>query len=136
MKPEQAKNGFKRSQHLRSRAEFDAVYKAGFRQGSGPLLLFLLANDGKRTRFGISVSKKLGNAVRRNRVKRLLREAYRLQQHDLPRGFDWLVVVRPHGPLPLETYMKTLRNLATTLAARWERRPVEASDGPIPRDLA
>ena len=136
MKPEQAQNGFKRSQHLRSRAEFDAVYKAGFRQGSGPLLLFLLANDGKRTRFGISVSKKLGNAVRRNRVKRLLREAYRLQQHDLPQGFDWLVVVRPHGPLPLETYMKTLRNLTTTLAARWERRPVEASDGPIPRDLA
>lgn len=136
MKPERTKNGFKRSQHLRSRAEFDGVYKAGFRQGSGPLLLFLLANDGKRTRFGISVSKKLGNAVRRNRVKRLLREAYRLQQHDLPQGFDWLVVVRPHGPMPLESYMKTLRDLAATLAARWERRPVEAPDRPIQGDLA
>jgi ribonuclease P protein component len=130
------KQSFGKAQRLRSRAEFDAVYGVRFRQSSGPLLLFALGREGKRSRFGISVSKRLGNAVHRNRMKRLLREAYRLQQHALPPGFDWLVVVRPHQPLPLASYIKTLRDLMIQLAARWNKRPIEAPDTPIPGDLA
>lgn len=130
------KQSFGKTQRLRSRADFDAVYEARCRQSSGPLLLFALGRRGKPSRFGVSVSKRVGNAVRRNRVKRLLREAYRLQQYELPQGFDWLMVVRPHGDLPLAFYIKTLRELAQSVAKRWERRPVEAPDGPIPGNLA
>lgn len=57
----------------------------------------------------------------RNRVKRLLREAFRLTQGDLP-ALDLVINVRPHEPRNLEEYAQILRDVGTRLARDWERR--------------
>lgn len=73
-------------------------------------------------RLGLSTSRKVGTAPRRNRIRRLLREAFRHLQHDLPAGYDLLIVVRPHEPLTLAEYQKLLSSMTLKLHAAWARR--------------
>ena len=69
---------FSRDDRLRKRTEFEACYASGVRVSGRHLVLFLVADPAaSRPRIGISVSKKVGNAVVRNRVKRRLRELFR-----------------------------------------------------------
>jgi ribonuclease P protein component len=84
---------FTKSQHLLTQAQFDRVYASEAYAADDVLVVKAAANDTGVTRLGLSVSRKVGNAVARNRWKRLIREAFRLAQHDLPPGFD--LVVRP-----------------------------------------
>src|SRR4051794_29101453 len=104
--------GFPKSLHLRTPAEFSAVYDAKVRESRGPLLIYALPNTVGHPRIGLSTSRKVGTAVRRNRIRRLLREAFRLMQHDLPRGYDLVIVVRPHEPLMLADYQRILSSAA------------------------
>ena len=110
---------FPKSLHLRSPAEFAAVYDARVRESRGPLLIYALPNDLGHPRLGLSTSRKVGTAVRRNRIRRLLREAFRHMQHDFPRGYDLVVVVRPHEPLMLAEYQKILSASVVKLHRRW-----------------
>src|SRR5215218_5439041 len=87
-----------KSLHLRLPREFEAVYAGKTREGRGPVTVYALPNDLGHARMGLSVSRKVGTAVRRNRIRRRLREAFRLMQHDFPRGYDLVAVVRPHEP--------------------------------------
>ena len=68
---------FSRSRRLTTRRQFLAVYDGGVRQGSSHLALFGLPNSVGCSRLGITVPKKVGKAVRRNRIKRVLREVFR-----------------------------------------------------------
>jgi len=85
---------FSRSERLRRSADFDRVYSEGKRVASPALILFLGPSPAENTRLGVSVSKRIGGAVTRNRVKRLLREAFRLNKHRLKKKYDILLVAR------------------------------------------
>jgi ribonuclease P protein component len=111
-----------KSRHLRLPAEFKAVYEGRVRESRGPLTLYAMPNGLGYPRLGMSVSRKVGTAVRRNRIRRLLRESFRLLQHDLPTGYDVVVVVRPHEPLMLADYQKLLMALLVRLHGVWSKR--------------
>lgn len=95
-------------QKLRRPAEFKRAYNEGGKAGDDRLLVFALRNDLGVTRLGLSVSRKHGSAVKRNRIKRLLREAFRLGQHDLPSGLDLVLVPRPGVGATLADYRRSL----------------------------
>ena len=109
---------FPKTHHLRRPAEFKAVYDAKQRAGDGVLLVFARANGRPHCRIGLSVSRKNGNAVRRARIKRLLRDAYRLQRTDLPGGLDLVLIPRPSSTHTLRAFRKSLRKLTEKLAHR------------------
>ena len=79
---------------LRTTKEFHQVYKTGKSKANKYLVLYCRENQLNYNRFGISVSKKVGNSVVRHRVTRLLRESYRLRQSEFKQGFDLVVIAR------------------------------------------
>src|SRR5687768_12762306 len=82
---------FTSRQRLTHSREFDAVFKARNSARGLRIIVHGLPNGLTWSRLGLSVGRKFGNAVARNRLKRLVREAFRLQQHELPQGWDWVV---------------------------------------------
>jgi len=82
---------------LSSPAAFRSVFSTGRSYAHGVVVLYVAkrATGGGPARAGFVVSRKVGGAVARNRAKRLLREALRLEGRDLPDGLDLVVVARP-----------------------------------------
>ena len=108
---------------LRSQRQFLEVYRAGRSHHAGPLVVYTRPNALGHPRLGLSVPRRAGGAARRNLVKRRLREAFRLMQHDLPVGYDFVINVRPHEPLILAEYQRLLARAATTLHRSWVESP-------------
>lgn len=79
---------------LKKNKNFQKIYRSGKSFANRQLVLYILPNGGKARRVGFAAGKRLGNAVVRNRIKRLLREAYRLNQHKLADGYDIIIVGR------------------------------------------
>jgi ribonuclease P protein component len=123
----QPRHTFPKSHHLRKPAEFAAVYDGKTRESRGPLLIYALPNTLGHPRIGLSTSRRVGTAVRRNRIRRLLREAFRLMQHDLPSGYDWVIVVRAHEPLMLADYQRILSNATLKLHNVWRQRATSSA---------
>ena len=107
--PGALRHTYPRRMRLSGSKQFEAVYAARVRKSLGPIAVCARANGLPHNRLGLSVPRRVGKAVRRNRVKRHLREAFRLTQHGLPTGLDLVVVVRPHAPLTLDDYAALLR---------------------------
>jgi ribonuclease P protein component len=119
---------FPKSHRLVHAREFDAVYAAKVRESRGPLTVFAMPNELGHPRLGLSVPRRVGTAPKRNRIKRLLREAFRLLRHDWPRGYDLVVNVRPHETALLADYQRMLSGMMVRLHKTWERRQAESKD--------
>jgi ribonuclease P protein component len=113
-------SAFPRSHRLSGKLLYAAVYDAKKKVTRGPLVMYSLSNDLGHHRLGISIGRRVGTAPRRNRIKRLLREAFRLHANPSPRGFDLIVVVRPHAPLQLPEYQKLYAQLLEKSVAGWQ----------------
>jgi ribonuclease P protein component len=92
--------GRRRRRRLARSAEFERVYRHGRSKANRFLVLYAFprdegADDGPR--LGLSVSRRVGGAVDRTRVKRVLREAFWQEAERLPEGADYVVVARPEA---------------------------------------
>ncbi len=82
------------TESLRKNSEFQQVYKRGTSFANRYLVMYVQDNGLEINRVGISVSKKVGNSIVRHRVKRLIREAYRLQEEKFHRGINVVIIAR------------------------------------------
>jgi len=124
--------GFPRAARLLRPAEFARVYAVRRSGASGPLVLYAAATADAAAppRLGLSVSRRVGNAVVRNRWKRRLREAFRLVRTRLPVGHDFVIVVRPAAAPSGEQAARQLQDAIVTLAAQVAHRPARPAPAP------
>jgi len=118
----------KRLRLLRA-SEFERVFAARNSAANTSFALYGAANEIGHPRLGLTVSRKVGNAVERNRRKRLLREAFRLSQDSLP-AVDFVCVARAGKPL----LPSQLRVAIQDMARRIERRVTRSAESPEERD--
>ena len=98
-----------RKYRLKKQADFTKVFRKGRSQGSEYLVLHYLRPRAAGLRIGFSVSKKVGKAVKRNRIKRVLREICRLHREDFREGYDLIFVARAKlTGIPYHMVEKTL----------------------------
>jgi len=86
---------YPKAARLRRRPEFLAIQRDGQRRHTPHLVVIRRAAPGPGSRLGVTVSKRIGNAVVRNRVKRLLREVFRLRHVDIHPPLDVVVIAKP-----------------------------------------
>ena len=116
-RPARAAHRLPREERLRTRAEFLRVQTGGWSVRAGPLILAMQPNDLGRRRVGLTVSRKVGNAVTRNRVKRWLREVWRHHREALPESVDVVLIARPSAA---DAGLQRLREAFLAAAARME----------------
>jgi ribonuclease P protein component len=122
---------FPRARRLLRRSDFLNCYDAGQRYFSKHFVLFVAherALSGQ-WRLGLAVTRKNGNAVRRNRIKRVVRAFFRLNQHDIPQGLD-IVVVPKRNLDPRKLSLACLTREFLPLVRTWRTRADNAPDSP------
>lgn len=129
-----SQRGFPKDCRLARPGDFARVYARRQSAAAGPLVVYALAQEPPAgTRIGFSVSRRIGNAVVRNRWKRRLREAFRRVRDALPASHDFVVVVRSGLPEPgaggLERTAASLAALAARAAARPRGEPPRRGRG-------
>lgn len=88
---------------MKKNSAFRNVYAHGVFASNRLLVLYKLKNDSETNYLGVTVSKKVGGAVVRNRVKRLIKESYRLAEGKYAAGYDLVIVARaPAGEISKE----------------------------------
>ena len=107
--------------HLRRPPDFKAVYDARCFSNDAWLGVSIKSNGLPHARVGLSVSRRYGNAVRRNRLRRLYREAFRLDRPELPSGYDVVMIPRSPNEPTLAIVRQSLMAQFWKLARRLEK---------------
>ncbi len=110
---------FPRAHRLSGNLAFAAVYDKRVKTSRGPLSMYSLPNKLPHHRLGLSISRRVGSAPVRNRIKRLLREAFRLHARDAEKGYDLVIVVRQHLPLKLIEYQRFMAEMFRKSQQSW-----------------
>jgi ribonuclease P protein component len=118
-----SESGLPRQVRLTRQADFNRVHQANLFAADGTLVIRAVLNEKNLTRLGVSISRHVGNAVVRNRWKRLIREAFRLDRSQLPTGLDLVVRPRRGGVADRAAIQRSLRQLTGRLARRLKERP-------------
>jgi ribonuclease P protein component len=111
------RHGFPKSAHLLKTAEFDRVFTRRCSMSDSLIVLHVAHALADEPRLGLVVSRKCGNAVKRNRWKRCLREAFRLSRHELP-AFDFVVVPRAGAEPDVAKLQASFLSLSQRLVRR------------------
>jgi len=123
---------FGRTLRVSDKATISRLFTQGRRKSDYLLTLLALPNGLPHCRCMIAVTKRHGNAVHRNRIKRLCREAFRLTQHDLPPGWDLAIVPRSGPKATLERLQRSLTTLAKQIAKSAQQSPESDKNPPAP----
>lgn len=116
---------FPKSKKLVSNEQFKEVLTRNLCASDDLLTLYMAENDCSYPRLGVSVGKPCGGAVVRNRLKRLLREAFRQSQGRIPAGFDYVLMVSPqwskNRPGPKQVNCRLVKDSLLTLIDKLQR---------------
>jgi len=104
---------FERKEHLKGRNDIQAVFKRGKRLGCQGAKFFVLKNSLAYNRICFTLSRGFGNAVKRNRARRLGREAYRLLRPRMRGGYDLILLVFPETQSSLSARSRQLEFLCS-----------------------
>jgi ribonuclease P protein component len=85
---------FSKTERLLNRKDFVNLNRLGKKHQTAHFMILLMQNGRGNTRLGITVSKRTGNSVTRNRVKRLIREFFRLHRALFPKGYDIVIAAK------------------------------------------
>jgi ribonuclease P protein component len=119
---------YPRECRLTSPADFERVYAQRQRFSDARLLVYAALGTTSLTRAGFSVSRKHGSSVARHRMKRLLREAFRLLRPELPDGLDLVVIPQAGAVATMEEYRWSLARLVQKAARRLKPDPTPATE--------
>jgi ribonuclease P protein component len=112
---------FRKAEHLRRPSDFKRVYDRRRSASDEWLIVYACENGLPHLRLGCSVSRKVGGAVQRNRLRRLYREAFRLTKHAMPAGLDLVLIPRRTDDPALEHLKTALPRLVDQIARRLAR---------------
>ena len=108
--------GLAKDHRLLRRKAFDRVLKARCRAADRWLVVYAWSNTVGHPRLGLIVNRRHGGSAKRNRLKRRLREAFRLTRHDLPAGYDLVCIPSATQMGTVETYSRSMAALARVAA--------------------
>jgi ribonuclease P protein component len=124
--PSPRANSFRKHEHLRARKDFERLFERRCSVADQWLVVYAQPNGLAHSRIGFGVARKIGSAVRRNRFRRLYREAYRLIKTDLPAGLDLLLVPRSSREPTLQDVQESLRALVPLVEKKLQRQEKKA----------
>ncbi len=112
---------FKKADRILKRSDFVTLSRKGRKLQNDVFIAVVLPGSTDRSRLGITVTRKVGNAVKRNRIKRLVREFYRRRLYPLSGIWDINIIVKQKAAqLPSELIYSALNSLFDQLARRFE----------------